>query len=320
MSENHRYYWLKLQETFFEDDTIDFIESQENGERYVLFYLKLCLKALKNEGKLIRYVGELLMPYDEVGIAKLTKTDVDTVRSALILFSKIGLIKRLDSGEIYLTQLNELIGTETSAAQRKRKQRINEKARLSLECDNVTDMSQEGHTDIEIDKELELKNTDKDISSDEPKEETMPFPELKDLENETKTKKTSSRIRKTNNTFSKSDYNECMDIYYKNRVQLGKTHPVENTIYKIQSFQGIIKPYFEDYGVEVVKQAIKNSFYNSWAASTSYGLTVIFNRKKFDEYVSGSKGTVHTQQYKNNKQRGSFASEVYGKEQNWEIE
>lgn len=447
MSENHRYYWLKLQETFFEDDTIDFIESQENGERYVLFYLKLCLKALKNEGKLIRYVGELLMPYDEVGIAKLTKTDVDTVRSALILFSKIGLIKRLDSGEIYLTQLNELIGTETSAAQRKRKQRINEKARLSLECDeetdepktkaltnaerqdlyrakklceknnhvpfieddmnrkryggnyyicfkrekcrcaicsstenlcmhhidgfdenkpgnnqknkmltlcrvchrqihagtlsipneilesidyysnedgichtNVTDMSQEGHTDIEIDKELELKNTDKDISSDKPKEEAIPFPELKDLENETKTKKTSSRIRKTNNTFSKSDYNECMDIYYKNRVQLGKTHPVENTIYKIQSFQGIIKPYFEDYGVEVVKQAIKNSFYNTWAASTTYGLTVIFNRKKFDEYVSGSKGSVHTQQYKNNKERGSFASEVYGKEQNWDIE
>ena len=164
MSENRRYYWLKLQETFFEDDTIDFIESQENGEKYVLFYLKLCLKALKNEGKLIRYVGELLMPYDEAGIAKLTNTDIDTVRSALILFSNIGLIKRLETGEIYLTQLNELIGSETSDAQRKRRQRINEKARM--ECDskaenvtflaeNVTPMSQISHTDIEIDIEKE---------------------------------------------------------------------------------------------------------------------------------------------------------------------
>ena len=49
MSENKRFYWLKLQEDFFEDDTIDFIESQENGEKYCLFYLKLCLKALKSE-------------------------------------------------------------------------------------------------------------------------------------------------------------------------------------------------------------------------------------------------------------------------------
>ena len=37
MGENKRYYWLKLQENFFDDDTIDFIESQENGEKYVLF-------------------------------------------------------------------------------------------------------------------------------------------------------------------------------------------------------------------------------------------------------------------------------------------
>lgn len=150
MSEK-RYYWLKLQENFFDDDTIDFIEGQENGEKYVLFYLKLCLKALRNEGKLIRYVGELLLPYDEVGIAKLTKTDVDIVRSALTLFAKIGLIKRLETGEIYLTQLNELVGKETDSAQRKRKQRIREQSMSQIEWENVTPMSQEGHTDIEID-------------------------------------------------------------------------------------------------------------------------------------------------------------------------
>ena len=171
MSENRRYYWLKLQETFFEDDTIDFIESQENGEKYVLFYLKLCLKALKNEGKLIRYVGEFLMPYDEAGIAKLTKTDIDTVRSALILFTNIGLIKRLETGEIYLTQINELIGTETADAQRKRRQRINEKARSKCGqlAENVTPMSQIGHTDIdiELDKDKEI---EKDFSAKSGKE------------------------------------------------------------------------------------------------------------------------------------------------------
>jgi len=270
MSENRRYYWLKLQETFFEDDTIDFIESQENGEKYVVFYLKLCLKALKNEGKLIRYVGELLMPYDEVGIAKLTKTDIDTVRSALILFTNIGLIKRLESGEIYLTQLDELIGTETSAAQRKRKQRINEK--MKLECDNVTPMSQIGHTDIdiEIDKDKEL---DKDIS-----------------------KKATAKADK----FSEEDYKRCMNIYYENRSELSKFHEVINIKYSPKSYRGIIKPFFVEYGVETVLQAVRNSVNHYWAKTTDYSLGVIFNYKKFDEYVSGYAGASTNNKSTNN--------------------
>lgn len=142
MGENKRYYWLKLQENFFDDDTIDFIEGQENGEKYVLFYLKLCLKALKNEGKLIRYVGEMLLPFDDVGIAKLTRTDIDVVRSALTLFSNIGLIKKLDTGEIFLTQLNEMVGTETQKAKYMREKRLQERNKgvtLLPECySNVT--------------------------------------------------------------------------------------------------------------------------------------------------------------------------------------
>ena len=37
-----RYYWLKLKEDFFEDDTIAWIEEQERGKDYVLFYLCPC--------------------------------------------------------------------------------------------------------------------------------------------------------------------------------------------------------------------------------------------------------------------------------------
>ena len=159
MSENKRFYWLKLQEDFFEDDTIDFIESQENGEKYCLFYLKLCLKALKSEGKLIRYVGNMLIPYDEKGLAKLTRTDVDTVRSALMLFDKIGLISRLDTGEIFISQLNEMVGTETDKAKLMRQKRAKEK----LISNNVTQELPECYTEIELEKEKELK---KDIEKD----------------------------------------------------------------------------------------------------------------------------------------------------------
>ena len=34
MSESKKYYWLKLKSDFFDDDTIKFIEEQENGIKY----------------------------------------------------------------------------------------------------------------------------------------------------------------------------------------------------------------------------------------------------------------------------------------------
>ncbi|HSH24709.1 MAG TPA: phage replisome organizer N-terminal domain-containing protein, partial [Massilibacterium sp.] len=104
MSKNKRYYWLKLKEDFFEDDTISWLEEQENGKDYVIFYLKLCLKSLKDEGQLIRYVGERLIPYDVKALAKITNTAPDTVAVAMQAFLDIGLIEHLETGEIYMTQ------------------------------------------------------------------------------------------------------------------------------------------------------------------------------------------------------------------------
>ena len=120
---NKKYYWLKLNDNFFEDDTIVWLEEQENGKDYVIFYLKLLLKSLKEEGTLVRYVGERLMPYDTNSLAKLTNTPVDTVRVAMQLFIEFGLVKQMDAGELYLTQIDEMIGTETDSARRVRKHR-----------------------------------------------------------------------------------------------------------------------------------------------------------------------------------------------------
>ena len=120
---NKKYYWLKLNDNFFEDDTIVWLEEQDNGKDYVIFYLKLLLKSLKEEGTLVRYVGERLMPYDTNSLAKLTNTPVDTVRVAMQLFIEFGLVKQMDAGELYLTQIDEMIGTETDSARRVRKHR-----------------------------------------------------------------------------------------------------------------------------------------------------------------------------------------------------
>lgn len=157
-----KYYWLKLKDDFFDDDTISYIEEQKNGVYYVNFYLKLCLKSLKTNGKLARLVGENLIPYDENSLSKLTNTPVDTVLVAMKLFESIGLVNKMDSGEIYMVQINEMIGGETDKASAMRRLRAEKKS-----GNNVTKMLPECYkslpecyTEIDIEKD---KDTDKEI-------------------------------------------------------------------------------------------------------------------------------------------------------------
>lgn len=159
MENNKRYYWLKLKENFFEEDTINWLEEQENGKEYCLFYLKLCLKSLKTDGILIRNVGSILIPYDAKALSKITNTNEDTVRVAMELFKKIELIQILSNGEIYLTQLENMVGSETASTIRSRKSRENQK------CCNATPMQQlcnvEKEIEIEIDKDIKKESKKK---------------------------------------------------------------------------------------------------------------------------------------------------------------
>lgn len=167
-----RYYWLKLSSDFFDDETIQFIEEQENGTEYVNFYLKLCLKSLKSNGSLIRLIGDSYIPYDVKSLSRLTGVNQDTVRVALQLFEKIGLIKFLDSGELYLTQINEMVGSETDKAKLMRKKRAKEKGIETVDSNNVTaesnvvtDVLPECYIESRV-KSLDIRDIDKKDKTD----------------------------------------------------------------------------------------------------------------------------------------------------------
>ncbi|MZL31607.1 hypothetical protein GT722_28460 [Clostridium beijerinckii] len=53
MSDNKKYYYMRLKEDFFDSDEIKIIESQPNGYMYSNILLKLYLKSLKRNGKLM---------------------------------------------------------------------------------------------------------------------------------------------------------------------------------------------------------------------------------------------------------------------------
>ena len=119
-----KFSWLMLNEDFFDDDAIQWLEEQPNGKEYSLFYLKLCLKSLKTNGILIRQVGQMLVPYDASKLAELTRIDVDTVVVAMELLQKIGLVEILENGEIYLSQIQNMIGSKSIGAFKKQQQRM----------------------------------------------------------------------------------------------------------------------------------------------------------------------------------------------------
>ena len=154
-----------MNEDFFEDDTIQWIEEQENGKDYVIFYLKLCLKSLKDEGRLIRYVGERLMPYDVKALSKLTGTSPDTVAVAMKTFNDIGLVEMLETGELYMKQIQEMVGSETEVAKRVRKHRAKQsientqKSKLLQSNNEVTKCNTEKELEKELELELDKDNT-----------------------------------------------------------------------------------------------------------------------------------------------------------------
>lgn len=119
-----RLYWIKLTDRFISSDTVDFLMSQKDGANYVVLYQMLCLKTVNNGGVLARELGEMIVPYDVEKIQRDCKWfSVDTVRIALELYKKLGLIYENNEGILAISDFDRLIGSQTCGAEKKALQR-----------------------------------------------------------------------------------------------------------------------------------------------------------------------------------------------------
>lgn len=149
MSKNKKYYWLKLKEDFFERDEIKIIESQKNGKDYINFYFKLLLKSLKSNGTL-RFKDAI--PYNLEMLSTITNCNVDTVNTAINTFISLGLMEKWEDGTFFMLEVQNMVGSETSWAEKKREYR--DKKTMSSNCpDNLN--KKQGHVRQEIEIELE---------------------------------------------------------------------------------------------------------------------------------------------------------------------
>lgn len=121
-----RYYWIKLTDHFLTSDTVDFLLSQKNGANYVVLYQMLCLKSVNSNGLLARQIGEIIVPYDVEKIQRDCKHfDIDTVRVALELYKKLGLVYEQQDGILQITDFDRLVGSQTISAEKKQIQIAN---------------------------------------------------------------------------------------------------------------------------------------------------------------------------------------------------
>jgi hypothetical protein len=95
---------------------------QKEGANYVVLYQSLCLLSANTGGILADKIGEYTIPYTVEKIHGETKNwfSIDTIRVGLEMFKKLGLISLLENNIIKLADFDEIVGSETGGAARKR--------------------------------------------------------------------------------------------------------------------------------------------------------------------------------------------------------
>lgn len=115
MADAKKYYYMRLNEGYFESDEQKLLESMPDGYLYSNILLKLYLKSLKRNG-LLMFNDRI--PYNAQMIATITRHQVGTVEKAMEIFQHLGIVEILDSGAIYMMDVQNFVGKTSTEADR----------------------------------------------------------------------------------------------------------------------------------------------------------------------------------------------------------
>lgn len=158
MADAKKYYYMRLNENYFDTDEQIVLESMPDGYLYSNILLKLYLKSLKRDGLLM--FNERI-PYNAQMIATITRHQIGTVEKALELFRQLGIVEILDSGAIYMLDVQNFVGKTSTEADRIRAYRSRiegEKATLESGCTNVRAIPYKCTPEIEIELKSDIKS------------------------------------------------------------------------------------------------------------------------------------------------------------------
>lgn len=224
MSDNKKYYYLRLKENFFDSDEIIVLESMPDGHMYSNILLKLYLRSLKHEGKLM--FNERI-PFNATMLANVTRHQVGTIEKAIDIFQSLGLIEVLDNGAIYMLDIQNFIGETSTEADRIRayRKRIDDEKRgvpiddnsLMYKCNDKSTPE----IDIELEKDTKIKQKQSKRKK-QSKEQSKEKEEQKKRERDISTtnavggaraKAKNARARENCTTSNEPTFDVCCDLY-----------------------------------------------------------------------------------------------------------
>ncbi|MDT2831882.1 MULTISPECIES: phage replisome organizer N-terminal domain-containing protein [Vagococcus] len=168
MSDNKKYYYLKLKDNFFDDEAMILLESMPDGYKYSTILLKMYLRSLKYDGKLM---FNDMIPYTSSVLAKILRHTQEDVEGAIKMFQSLGLVEVLETGEIYMLDIQNFIGASSTEADRIREYRSKiaaEKENVQMSQQKSLQMYDKSTPEKEIKKELKK---EKELKSDKKKKE-----------------------------------------------------------------------------------------------------------------------------------------------------
>ena len=236
MADNQKYYYMRLKQDFFETEEMIILESMQDGYLYSNILLKLYLRSLKRDGKLMFNDA---IPYSAEVLATVTRHNVGTIEKAMDVFQKLGLVKVMDDGAIYMVQIQNFIGKSSTEAERKRRYR--DKIKLE-KSDNQAVLEDVGHlSTIEVG-HLSGHSSTRDRDRDRDRDR-------KEIEEEVENRKLSSAA-------DKSDFN--IFDYYQNRIGLLDGFQLQ----QIEAYQAIdgLEPYLIKIAIDKAADNSKRSF------------------------------------------------------------
>ena len=214
MSDNKKYYYLRLKDNFFDSDELKILESTKDGYLYSNILLKLYLRSLKNDGKLV--VNERI-PYNSEMLASVTGHQVGTIKQALSMFKELGLIEVLENGAIYMLDIQNFIGKGSTEADRQRlyDRRISEERKQNklTQSRNLEEICKKSTPEIEIELEKDIE-IEKEIDSSAKSTTTK----RKRFEKPTLSQITQYCLERNNNVNAEQFY----DYYESNGWKVGK--------------------------------------------------------------------------------------------------
>ena len=150
MSDIKKYYYLKLKDNYFDQDNVKILESMENGYIYSLIVLKLYLKSLRSNGQLMMTDRIPYDPHKLKILAKVLNHDTDHVEKAIKIAQELGIMEIMETGEMFMLEMQNFIGHSSTEADRKREYR-NQLGQMS------------GQSPLELKIEFKDKDKDKEI-------------------------------------------------------------------------------------------------------------------------------------------------------------